>query len=55
MLSQYIECAEKFRSDHIANPSYNRWVWATDDVNLSRDEDVAKAIRTTAPKKLDQK
>lgn len=46
ILSQYIECAEKFRSDNIENES-GWWYWKLDD---SGD-----AVRTSSPKKLSNK
>lgn len=47
IVSQYIECAEKFRADHIKVLGTGRWVWQTD----GRGD----PIRTAAPKKLGKK
>jgi hypothetical protein len=45
IISQYIECAEKFRSDHIHNTNVyrNEWYWQLDD---------DKELRTAPPKKI---
>lgn len=43
IISQYIECAEKYRADNIRNKS-GWWYWKLDD----KEED----IRTSPPKKL---
>ena len=48
ILSQYIECAEKFRADNIYQGDY-AWYWYIDDVD---SEDEEEGIRTTPPKKL---
>ncbi len=49
ILSQYIECAEKFRADNIWQ-EYSSWYWRLDDA-----EDEEAWIRTPAPKKLTRK
>jgi len=46
IVSQYIECAEKFRADNIFM-EHGRWYWQLDG---GKDE-----IRTSAPKKLNNK
>lgn len=43
IISQYIECAEKFRADNIKYERYKGWYWDLDD-----DEE----IPTAPPKKL---
>ena len=51
ILSQYIECAEKFRSDNVY--SYHReWYWNVDDIDT---DDIEERIRTVLPKKLTRK
>jgi hypothetical protein len=51
IVAQYLECAEKFRADHIIAVKYNRWVWDTED--LGEDDDGGEnAIHTLPPKKL---
>ncbi|MDH5547013.1 MAG: hypothetical protein OEZ43_15585 [Gammaproteobacteria bacterium] len=52
ILSQYLQCFEKLRSDNVVN-SYGTWYWrvkgeSDDDV----DEDGMIEIRTVKPKKL---
>lgn len=47
IISQYIECAEKFRADHIKNDGIQGWSWQIDD-NGPR-------ISTSRPKKLNPK
>jgi hypothetical protein len=44
IVSQYIECAEKFRADNIEQVSHNYWVWKT--------QGTQNKIRTSPPKKL---
>ncbi len=51
ILAQYLECAEKFRADHIVNVRYHEWFWLTDDVSVE-DDDWENGILTTPPKKL---
>ncbi len=51
IVSQYIESAEKFRSDHIFM-QHGQWWWSTDDVDRNKTLDTDLAIRTMAPKKL---
>jgi len=46
IISQYIECAEKFRWDNI-HMHYGSWYWKIDD-----DDEDEPSIRTGAPKKL---
>ena len=51
ILSQYIECAEKFRSDNVYN--YGReWFWNIDDIDPN---DTEERIGTALPKKLTRK
>lgn len=45
IISQYIECAEKFRADNIKYDRYKGWSW-----DLKDDED--EEIPTAPPKKL---
>ena len=51
ILSQYIECAEKFRSDNIYR-SYMDWYWKIDGVDSDDEEG---RIDTPPPKKLTRK
>lgn len=51
ILSQYIECAEKFRADNIYEADY-AWYWNIEDVDPEDEED---RIRTTPPKKFTRK
>jgi hypothetical protein len=44
MLSQYLSCFEKLRSDNIRRTNINNWIWVVDGT----DSD----IKTSAPKKL---
>ncbi|MGC4043850.1 MAG: hypothetical protein QM758_08580 [Armatimonas sp.] len=52
ILSQYLQCFEKFRSDHIT-PDRGAWYWKVkgtpDDI---AGKDGLVSIRTSAPKKL---
>lgn len=45
IVSQYIECAEKFRSDNVRK-EHSSWYWRTTDESI---------IRTSPPKKLENK
>lgn len=47
ILSQYIECAEKYRADNIEEIDFNEWFWKVDGSK--------GGIRTTRPKKLSRK
>jgi hypothetical protein len=49
IVSQYIECAEKFRSDNITRHS-TRWYWNVDDEPADKPN-----MCTYAPRKLDRK
>lgn len=44
IISQYIECAEKFRADNIKQDAMARWYW--------KIEDGKEELRSAAPKKL---
>ena len=44
ILSQYIECAEKYRADNIDYDEYSKWYW--------RVEDARYELKTAPPKKL---
>ena len=46
IISQYIECAEKFRSDNIQYVLAEGWLWKLDDSN--------ERMRVTPPKRLDK-
>ena len=43
ILSQYIECAEKFRADRVEEGSFGEWYWAVDN---------GTGVRSRAPKHL---
>jgi hypothetical protein len=45
IISQYIECAEKFRADNIRR-EHSYWYWRTTDESV---------VRTSPPKKLENK
>lgn len=47
IVSQYIECAEKFRADNVKPGKLSGWIW-----NLDDDGPI---IRTSMPKKLARK
>ena len=49
ILSQYIECAEKFRADNIYDTAYDGWYWNIDDADPNDKE---RQISTPPPKKL---
>lgn len=51
ILSQYIECAEKFRADNINNV-YQDWYWEVDDLEPDEAKD---RLQTRPPKKLMRK
>ena len=55
IVAHYLECAEKFRADHIVKDGFGIWLWYTDDLNEDDEEMSETAIRTTAPKKLKEK
>lgn len=45
IISQYIECAEKFRADHVRREGALGWTWRIDD-------DDGPIVNTSMPKKL---
>lgn len=47
IVSQYIECAEKFRADNVKPGKLSGWIWDLDDDG--------PMIRTSVPKKLIRK
>jgi hypothetical protein len=47
VISQYLECAEKFRADHIQQDEWKGWLW-----KLDREEG---KLKTAPPKKLREK
>lgn len=52
IISQYLQCAEIFRVDHITNIGYGHWAWVTDDIDFDDDtENIAQtALRAHPPK-----
>ncbi|MEH2533909.1 hypothetical protein V1277_006795 [Bradyrhizobium sp. AZCC 1588] len=44
ILSQYIECAEKFRADNIEYDEFEKWCWKVDNAQFQ--------IKTSPPRKL---
>ena len=56
IISQYIECAEKFRSDNIRSAPYKAyWVWITEDIDMGDTNSLSKGIETSPPRKLSGK
>lgn len=55
VLAQYLECAEKFRADHVVQIPYRGWYWNVDDFDPDADDDDSRGIQTRAPKKLTRK
>ncbi|GAB6141460.1 hypothetical protein JCM14076_21890 [Methylosoma difficile] len=53
ILSQYLQCFEKLRSDNIV-PSYGNWYWRVkgDEDEDTLDDDGMVLIRTVKPKKF---
>ena len=47
IISQYIECAEKFRADNIEHSIGKVWYWKT--------EDSGEKVRTAPPRKIEPK
>ena len=52
ILSQYIECAEKFRADNIYPNHLGSWFWNIEGID---PEDKKQLIDTPTPKKLTRK
>jgi len=55
VVANYLECAEKFRSDHIRKVGFDSWVWDTDDIDASEEDGGRGAVPTSAPRKLTRK